>query len=103
LRPRRLGVRGVVRMGVWCAAGPLDQLVESFVVNRLGPEGLVGATGANRVFDIHRLRIALREAPRARLIPRKGAALRELPEAVERWLAVRSVRPGSAGRCGLCA
>jgi hypothetical protein len=32
----------------------------------------VGATGAYRLFDIHRLRIAFRETPRARLIPEEG-------------------------------
>ena len=48
-------------MVVWCPARELEQFVERLAVNRLGPEGLVGATGTNRLFDIHRLRIAFPE------------------------------------------
>src|SRR5215469_3432333 len=75
-------------MVVWCPACELEQFVESLAVNRLGPEGLVGATGANRLFDIHHLRIAFRETPRARPTPRKGAA---------RWR--HGTRSGRGGTC----
>src|SRR5438105_15373372 len=34
---------------VWCPACQLEQFVESLAVNRLRAEGLVGATGADRL------------------------------------------------------
>ena len=55
---------GVGPMVVWCPTCELEQFVEGLAVNGLGPEGLVGATGTNRLLDIHRLRIAFRETPR---------------------------------------
>src|SRR5207302_4821954 len=54
----------VGRVVVWRPACQLEELIESFAVNRLGPKGLMCATGADRLFNIHRLRMAF-EALRA--------------------------------------
>src|SRR5207244_206081 len=42
-------------------ARKLEQFVEGLALDGLGAEGLVGATGADRLFEIHRLRIALQD------------------------------------------
>ena len=67
---------GIGQVVVGRPAGELEQLVERLAVDRLGPVGLVGAPGADRLLDVHRAPTLARRlgAERARSGGRRAAS-----------------------------